>query len=75
MAMAVDAARQYKPAGRIDLPCARTEVLAKGRHRAALDADVTQSRIGGGRHRAAPDDQIILAHSGPLLLSVTRALL
>src|SRR5437868_14845178 len=48
VAMAVDPARQYKPAGRIDLPCARTEVLAESRHRAVLDADVTQSRIGGG---------------------------
>src|SRR5580704_4802485 len=65
MAMAVDASRQYKPAARIDLPYRRTEVLAERRHRAVFDADITQSRIGGGRHGAAPDDQIILVHSGP----------
>src|SRR5947209_4433957 len=75
MAMAVDAPRQHEPTGRIDLPCARTEALAESRDRALFDADITRSRIGGGCHGAAPDDQVILAHSGPLLLSVNRALL
>ena len=62
MAMAVDRAGQYQPAGRVDVAGAGGEALAERDDRAIPHADVAVCRVGGGRDRAVADHQIEFGH-------------
>src|SRR5215469_9216985 len=73
MAMAVDAARQYQPAARVDLALALIQILPERCDNTALDANVTGNDVGCGRHGSAADHQIKLAHAAPFSVGRSSA--
>src|SRR5215472_2606661 len=72
MTVAVDAARQDQPAGRVDLVHTRAEAFAERCNDAVLDADIAKRRVGCGYHLAVADHQVELAHVMFLLRDLQR---